>query len=205
MRLQVFRHAAYRTPWWLGPSAYPGRFHKAGGQTVQYLSRHPLGPAAEMLRHAFFNGGDPNDLKLNLWTAVLEIDTYVRVHFDNCESDHGITPEQLIGDDYEPTQNLAESVAGTGVQAMFVPSAALPGTDNVVLFGRRLSADYLTEPLSEVEIPTGHLSDEAHAPRELILQGLLCRFGETHHGLDRWREAKEIFVFQDPEGAMAQA
>ena len=27
-----------------------GRFHRAGEDTVQYLSLHPLGPAAEMLR-----------------------------------------------------------------------------------------------------------------------------------------------------------
>jgi hypothetical protein len=41
---------AYDTPWWAFPSSREGRFHRAGEDTVQYLSLHPLGPAAEMLR-----------------------------------------------------------------------------------------------------------------------------------------------------------
>lgn len=199
MRVQVFRHSAYRTPWWREPSPRAGRYHRPGGLIVQYLSCHPLGPAAEMVRHYIGSGGDPDHLKLNLWTAMLEMDC-VRIDFENCVG-HQITPEQLVGDDYEPTQALAERVEASGVPAMVVPSAALPGTENVILFGRRLSADYLAEPFSEEEIPTGHLSDMARAPQEVITENLLCGFGTQHRGLLHWRDTGELFVLEDPDGA----
>jgi hypothetical protein len=59
MRFTVFRHAAYDTPWRALPSSGWGRFHRPGQDTVQYLSLHPLGPAAEMLRHNMGPAGDP--------------------------------------------------------------------------------------------------------------------------------------------------
>lgn len=202
MRLQVFRHAAYRTPWRVKPDSSPGRFHTANGLTAQYLSCHPLGPAAEMLRHHLRDGGEPDELILNLWTAIVEVDAHARVHFDNCESEWGITPEELVGDDYAPTQALAQRVCDAGLRAMIVPSAALPGADNVVLFDKRLAADYLGVPLSGWETPTAHLTDGAHAPSELIRQGLPRRFGEPHRGLSHWRDTGEPLVFEDPEGVV---
>lgn len=50
MRMVAYRHAAYDTLWRARPSSRDGRFHRAGVDTVQYLSVHPLGPAAEVLR-----------------------------------------------------------------------------------------------------------------------------------------------------------
>lgn len=203
MRWQVFRHSAYRTPWRNKPDQKSaGRFHRVGGLTVQYLSCHPMGPAAEMLRHHLRGGGDPDDLVLNLWTAVVEVETCARVHFDNCEADWSISPELLVGDNYVPTQDLADRVYDNGFRAMLVPSAALPGTDSVILFDRRAGVDYLATPFTEVEFPTGHLSDGAHAPSELILQGHVRQFGDPHRGLRSWRDTGELLVFHDPAGAV---
>jgi hypothetical protein len=56
MKLTAFRHAAYDSPWWAFPNSREGRFHRAGQDTVQYLSLHPFGPAAEMLRHNVVRG-----------------------------------------------------------------------------------------------------------------------------------------------------
>ena len=56
------------------PQSRAGRFHRARRDTVQYLSLHPLGPTAEMLRHNVGPTGDPDDVVLNLWTALLDID-----------------------------------------------------------------------------------------------------------------------------------
>src|SRR5712672_1280169 len=49
--------------------------------TVQYLSLHPLGPAAEMLRHNVGPTGNPNDVVLNLWTAVVDVDDVTEIDF----------------------------------------------------------------------------------------------------------------------------
>ena len=103
MRFTVFRHAAYDTPWRALPSPVQGRFHRAGQDIVQYLSLHPLGPAAEMLRHNLGPDGDLDDVLLNLWTATVEVDGVTRIDFDDCAA-YGITADQLVGEDYRPTQ-----------------------------------------------------------------------------------------------------
>ena len=79
MRFTAFRNAAYDSPWWAAPSSREGRFHRAGQDTVQYCSLHPLGPAAEMLRHNVGPDGDPDDVLLNLWTAMIDVDDVTRI------------------------------------------------------------------------------------------------------------------------------
>ena len=103
---------------------------------MQYLSLHPLGPAAEMLRHNVGPDGDPDEVILNLWTAVVDVDDVKRVDFDDCET-YGRTADELVGDDYGATQALADAVRAGGASAMIVPSAALPGTHNLIVFGVR--------------------------------------------------------------------
>src|ERR1700736_4841801 len=62
----------------------------------------------------------------------LDSSVVVRVDFDECAG-NGCTPEELVGDDYAPTQSLADQVRAGGVSAMVVPSSALPGTQNLSL------------------------------------------------------------------------
>jgi hypothetical protein len=174
MKLAVFRHAAYDSPWWAFPSPRAGRFHRARSDTVQYLSLHPLGPAAEMLRHNLGPTGNPDDVVLNLWTAQVEVADPLRVDFDYCAT-YGLTADELIGDNYTPTQALADTVRTRGADAMVVPSAALPGTHNLILFGVRVLNPYLPDPLIPEEIPTGYLTDAARPPAEVVTARPLVR------------------------------
>jgi hypothetical protein len=195
MRLTVFRHAAYDTPWRASASSYSGRFHRAGADIVQYLSLHPLGPAAEMLRQNVGPSGDPDDVVLNLWTAVVDIDDVERVDFENCHA-HGLTPDQLVGDDYTPTQKLADDIRADGAAAMIVPSAALPGTDNLILFGVRLLHPFLWEPIDPEEISTGHLTDGARPPAEV--RDHVRWVGAAHKAADQWKRTNKYDLFDDP-------
>lgn len=195
MRLTVFRHAAYDSPWWAFPSERAGRFHRARSDTVQYLSLHPLGPAAEMLRHNLGPSGNPDDVVLNLWTAVVDVDDVTRVDFDDCAR-YGLTADELIGDDYTPTQGLADAVRSSGATAMRVPSAALPGTDNLILFGARVLNPFLGEPLTAAEIPTGHLSDGARSPAEVAQH--VRWFGTPHKAAQQWKATGSYDLFDDP-------
>jgi hypothetical protein len=195
MRFIVFRHAAYDSPWWAFPSARGGRFHRAGEQTVQYLSLHPLGPAAEMLRHNVGPDGDPDDVMLNLWTAAVDVEDVARIDFDDCDT-HGRTVDELIGDDYSATQALADTVQATGAQAMIVPSAALPGTHNLILFGVRLLHPYLGEPIGAEEIPTGHLTDGARSAAEVSAH--VRWFGNPHPSAEQWKATGTYDLFDDP-------
>jgi hypothetical protein len=195
MRFIVFRHAAYDSPWWAFPSARGGRFHRAGEETVQYLSLHPLGPAAEMLRHNVGPDGDPDDVMLNLWTAAVDVEDVARIDFDDCDA-HGRTVDELVGDDYSATQALADTVQATGAQAMIVPSAALPGTHNLILFGVRLLHPYLGEPPGAEEIPTGHLTDGARSAAEVAAH--VRWFGSPHASAEQWKATGTYDLFDDP-------
>lgn len=196
MKFTVFRHAAYDSPWWAFPSSRAGRFHRAGRNTVQYLSLHPLGPAAEMLRHNLGPTGNPDDVVLNLWTAVIDInDAPATVDFDDCAT-YGLTADELIGDDYTPTQALADTVQANGATAMIVPSAALPGTHNLILFGIRLLHPYLAAPLIAEEVQTGHLSDGARPPAEVAPH--VRWVGTPHAAAEQWKTVGRYDLFDDP-------
>jgi hypothetical protein len=195
MRLTVFRHAAYDSPWWAFPSSRGGRFHRGRTEIVQYLSLHPLGPAAEMLRHNVGPNGNPDDIILNLWTALIDVDDVTRVDFDDCVR-YGLTPDELVGDDYAPTRTLADHVRGSGAMAMIVPSAALPGTHNLVLFGVRVLNPFLSQPLTPEEIPTGHLTDGARSPAEVV--STVRWLGAPHKALEQWKTTGNYDLFDDP-------
>jgi hypothetical protein len=195
MNLTVFRHAAYDSPWWASASSIPGRFHRAGQGTVQYLCLHPLGPAAETLRHHVGPSGDPDDVLLNLWTGVVDIDDMTRVDFDDCDA-YGRTADELVGDDYTATQALADAVRASGAAAMTVPSAALPGTHNLILFGIRVQHPFLWEPITPEEIPTGHLTDGARAPAEV--KDHVRWFGTSHKAVEQWKATGAYDLFDDP-------
>jgi hypothetical protein len=154
-----------------------------------------LGPAAEMLRHNVGPDGDPDDVVLNLWTAVLDIDDVTRVDFDDCER-YGRTVDELVGDDYTPTQALGGAVKASGAIAMVVPSAALPGTHNLILFGVRLLHPFLWEPLMPEEVPTGHLTDGARAAAEVA--GHVRWFGTAHTAAEQYKATGTYDLFDDP-------
>ena len=195
MKFTVFRHAAYDSPWWAFPSSRPGRFNRARQDTVQYLCLHPLGPAAEMLRHNVGHGGDADEVILNLWTAVVDAQDVKRIDFDECAT-YGCTPNELVGDDYAPTQFLADEVRSSGASAMVVPSAALPGTHNLILFGIRVLHPFLWQPFAPEEIPTGHLTDGARVAAEVA--GRVRWFGSAHSAVEQWKATGRYDLFEDP-------
>jgi hypothetical protein len=195
MRLTVFRHAAYDSPWWAFPSSRDGRFHRARTDIVQYLSLHPLGPAAEMLRHQLGPGGNPDDIALHLWTALIDVDDATVVDFDDCDR-YGLTPDELVGDDYAPTQAFADDVRDSGATAMIVPSAALPGTYNLILFGIRVLNPFLSKPLTPEEVPTGHVTDGARPPAEVAPR--VRWFGASHTAVEQWKATGKYDLFDDP-------
>jgi RES domain len=148
-----------------------------------------------MLRQHVGPGGDPDDVLLNLWTAVIDIDDVTRVDFADCER-YGCTADELVGEDYTPTQVLADDVRSSGATAMVVPSAALPGSHNLILFGERLLHPFLWEPVMPEEIPTGHLSDGARAPAEVADH--VRWFGTTHAAAEQWKATGAYDLFDDP-------
>lgn len=79
---------------------------------------------------------------------------------------------------------------------MIVPSAALPGTHNVILFGVRVLNPYLAQPLTPEEIPTGHLTDAARTPAEVTPH--VRWFGTPHKAVEQWKSTGRYDLFDDP-------
>jgi hypothetical protein len=79
---------------------------------------------------------------------------------------------------------------------MIVPSAALPGTHNLILFGARVLNPFLSKPLTPEEIPTGHLTDGARAPAKVAPH--VRWFGAPHKAAEQWKTTRDHEPFDDP-------
>lgn len=193
----AYRHAAYDSPWWANPNSQDGRFHTAQTVPTQYWCLHPLGPAAEMLRHNVGPAGaeDADTVRLNLWAARVPLTGVAIIDFDDCAR-QGIAAAELVGDNYQPTQALAARMHSGGAAGILVPSAALPGTHNLILFGTKLLHPYLFQPTTAAEVPTGHLTDGARPPAEVTIQ--VCWFGAAHVALDEWSATGSYRPLNDP-------
>jgi hypothetical protein len=183
------------TPWWANPNRSPGRYHALGDPPVQYWCTHPLGPAAEFLRwQGPLAQDDVGDVRLRLWAAVAEDDRLVAVDFDNAD-EFGLDPADLVAEDYGPTQALAQRVRSAGAVGMIVPSAALPGTHVVVMFGPRLLFPYLSEPIDQEQVPTAHVAD-SELPGEVVAR---VRWrGAPHGAIEEWSRVGRVAPFVDP-------
>jgi hypothetical protein len=192
----AYRHASHVTPLWPVPNTWSGRYHRRG-QVAQYLSLHPLGPAAEIVRNqvGLYGPDSVFDVVLNLWAIQVPEEGIVDISFDNCDAFH-ITARQLVDESYSATQDLADRLRTQGVTGIRVPSAALPGTENLVLFGPRVADDYLAHPVQPEELPTGHLTDFAHPPAELYPR--VRMFGMPHESLFYWESSGTYEPFHDP-------
>lgn len=194
----AYRHAAYDTPWWVNANSQDGRFHTSLDQATQYWCLHPLGPAAEMLRHHVGAGheDDYETVRLNLWAARIPLAGVERIGFAEC-GQFGVTPEELVGEDYSPTQELAARVRAAGMDGICVPSAALPGTENLVLFGTRVLHPYLYHASIQEEVPTGHLTEWAVPPQEVVPH--VRWIGAEHRALSEWLDTGGYTALDDPD------
>jgi RES domain-containing protein len=191
-----YRFAAYSTPLRTVAAWQPARFSRGDeDEPTQYLALHPLGPLAELMRNAELRSPEQvRAISTRTWALEVPIGDLPEITFANAER-FGISAEQLVGDDYGPCQALAETLRRQ-VEGVIVPSAALPGTRNVVLFGPRVAAPYLTQPVSVLDVPASITADGARPPTSLPS---VVRFaGDMHAALDAWRNGID-FRFAEPD------
>jgi RES domain-containing protein len=190
-----YRFAAYATPLRTVPAWQPARFSRGDeDEPTQYLALHPLGPLAELMRNAELRSPEQvRVISTRTWALEVPVDDLPEITFATAER-FGITAEQLVGDDYGPCQALAETLR-TKMEGVIVPSAALPGTRNVVLFGPRVAAPYLTQPVSTLDVPASITADGARPPTSLM--SVVRYAGDTHAALSSWRNGID-FRFAEP-------
>lgn len=203
----VFRAIGGRLPLWVTPNVVDGRFNRAaplagpapaGARPVQYLCLHPLGPLAEAIRHD--ETGMPDAIRRNLFVCSVRLRRVLHVDIAGAAA-VGIEPEDLVGDDYGVTRAWLDGVLRSTprLQALVVPSAALPGTENLVVVGARRPSPYPGPARRAVDLPVAAMGLQARAIERLPAQ--VHRFGVTPHPAVAAFRAGRPYGFRQPSAA----
>jgi hypothetical protein len=207
--LVCYRAAAYRTPIRSRPHGPDsgGRFHDPGGPATQYFTLHPQGAWAEIVRNQRWTSVEGAlEARLPVWAIRLVVsDEPLLIDFDRAAAAvlrHPISPEELVDDNPAACRALARAHrADPGLPGVLrVPSAALPGTENVVVLAARRGIEYLAAPRRESQIPYASTAVDGHLAAGLFPH--IRRLGQPHAGLEAWRRGE---AFTLPEVAATAA
>lgn len=198
--LTAYRLAAWDTPFWALPNRREGRYNRLDEGATQYLALHPMTAWAELLRFEEIETEDEaGDLRPPLWVVRLLLDDEpLTIGFETC-GELGLSPEDLVGPDYGPCQSLASAFRADPARpkALVVPSAALPGTRNVVILEPRVGLPLQVDPVDAVDIPTALAAEDGRAMRGLV-DVVHQRAAPTPHAeLGAWTDGKP-FEFIEP-------
>jgi hypothetical protein len=194
-----YRIANYDTPFWVSANRSDGRYNRTGaGEATQYLTLHPLGCVAEYLRAQHVLG--PEELAerfVRVWIVELDLSRAGRLTFDNA-AEHGLAASDVVADDRSACQAWADRVRAepTSPRVWIVPNAALPGTENVVVFGARVMSPFHLPPVDvDVDLPATIVGDISLLPAVVLPQ---TRFrGQVHAAFEAWKRG-EPFDYQEP-------
>lgn len=198
MELVCYRAAAYRTPIRARSHGWDslGRYHDAGGPATQYLCLHPLGPWAEAIRNQRCASAEAaGEIRLPVWAVrVVLPEEPLIAGFAAADAGllpHQIAAEALVADDPAECRRLARAHRAdpTAAQALRVPSAALPGTENLVILGACRGIEYLRMPRRRAQIPNTCTAADGRPPSGLFPHVRLR--GQVHAGLAAWRVGTE--------------
>jgi RES domain-containing protein len=195
----VYRAAPYHTPLWVEPNVNEGRFNRKLEGPVQYFCEHPLGPLAESVRR-LPAGLDPEHLRVPVWALRLPEEPVETLGFAQA-AERGIDAYALVcpPNAYGECQELADTfTAMNRPPTLRVPSAALPGTWNVIVFGQRVLAPYMPEPLDPLlDVPGASVAASAGVLEELV--AMVRPLDDLPHpAYDAWVDG-QVYEFVEPE------
>jgi RES domain-containing protein len=201
----AYRGVSGLRPLWWTPNLGFGRWHGAAQPApVQYLCTHPMGPLAEQARHAGAHTPEElRQLRRNVFALRVRLERVLVLDFERAAA-WGLDPAALVGppSSYPVCSRwLGENLqTWPEVQGLLVPSAALPGTDTLVVVGKRHPFPYLSTPRRVADIPCAAAALDAHALTSL--SGVVRRLEATEHtALDAWRSGGRFTFVQPPLAA----
>lgn len=138
--------------------------------------------AVERYLHRTLGEADPEyaSLRLHVWALKLTDAAVFDLTFDTAGR-VGLTPAQLVSEDYAATQRAGDAYGRNDLEFPKVwryPSAAMPGTSNFVIFGGRWMTTYDRPPAGERRIPGSLVATGASPPMEL--SAIMRHVGAVH-------------------------
>lgn len=183
-----FRYSSYDVPFWARANTTNERWHLAGDGPTQYLSVTPDGAWAELIRNE--NLRSENDLSLvamPLWQARIEQSRVADYRdFETAEL-AGFDPENLIDDSQGACQTEGRRLRAAGFAGVLYPSAALPGEENLTLFGPKILLPWGSSRRLASGIPGSQLTVGA-PPADLLPR--VRHLGARHAGFSEYQRLK---------------
>lgn len=179
---RAYRATSYDVPLRVAANRRSGRWNIAGAGTVQYLCLDAQAPFADKIRHEDLRTEpDVGTYTVTLWE--LEINEGIVVDYGTFEKaeDAGFPPDALVDDDHERCQREAQRLVGLGAQGVLSPSAALPGSINLTLFGERVEVRWGAKARLASAVPAQEIV-KGHPPVGLVER--VRFFGEAHASLE---------------------
>lgn len=140
---EAYRATSYDVPLWVDDNRRSGRWNVAHQGSTQYLCLNAEAPLAEALRHEDLRTEPEAALyRTTVWQLQLEEGAIVDYGtFEKAEV-AGLPAAALVDDDHARCQAEANWLQGHGVRGLLSPSAALPGSTNLTLFGPRVALNW---------------------------------------------------------------
>jgi hypothetical protein len=117
--------------------------------------------------------------------TIADLRTFGQIH--EC----GLDPSAFVSDDLAKCQRLADELAAAGYTGVASPSAALPGSVNVTLFGPRREM----QAWDESNLLIGEYVKVRRVATTPVSRDVLMRVrhrGERHSGLEAWLEGRDV-------------
>lgn len=183
----VYRATSYDVPLWVNPNRLDGRWNLAGDGCTQYVCLDSEAPFAEKLRaENLRTEAESRTFSTTLWQLRIDEGAIVDYRTFEQASDVGFSPEALVDDDHERCQAEAQWLKSLGARGVLSPSAALPGTTNLTLFGPRSPIAWNTTVKLASSIPTQRLST-GNAPAGLVSR--VRYYGDAHADLIQYQSS----------------
>lgn len=174
------------------PQQPAGRWHRDGHAFAQYLAASPAGAWAELIRYLHLRSPEAvAEQRRALWQVYVRLDDIADLSTFDLWAASGLDPAAAVADDHSACQDIADWLTESGYRGVLAPSAALPGSTNLTIFGERYEHETTDDPGAlpardpNLWLPVALAAAGAHPPRGLVTRTRYV--GQPHGGLDDWR------------------
>jgi hypothetical protein len=184
-----FRISDYDTPLWSLLNSRAGRWNNAGEAPTQYFALDAWAAWAEIVRfNELHSDAAAASLRTIIWVCRLTSYRLVKYETFADAAARGFPADALVDDDHARCRAQAQLLRAQGVDGIIAPSAALPGSRCVTLFGARVATGWNSDPRLAASIPT--ISAARGAPPVGLVERVR-HYDDSHSGLDAWLAGQE--------------